>query len=1095
MLAPIIVLGLGGVGSEIVAKLERKVKKKKLDSPMLFATLDTDINTINRIQKEGFEGCQVQISKNMTVKEYLKEYEQAKEWFSTTEGLNIKSMTEGAGQVRAISRLAFEVAVKNDSLSGLEGRIRHLFQISNEGGQQAPRILIVSSLAGGTGSGILLPIALYLRRYFQQALHISTVIIKGMFIMPDVFEDIIGSNFEQASIQANAYAAIKELEAFMKKGDGYLEPEFQSKLYLQLPSSGSEELEEYHTLPYNYCYLFGRKNVEGKGLRNFQDYLDYTVECIYAQAFSPMQELNNSIEDNVFRITTAGIRECGKEGFKRFCSAGISVLEYPYEDIVRILALRKGSRALTEQWSMIDKEYFNECKRMEELREKGIRVKNQSKRDFYIEYVESEKKNNIFIGKVYQDTVYDEKRNESNNSEKYGSEEPSWKLYWSNIEKAVSDWLLTNHTLKESEEDILQFLESGREFYYHRGRDEIIMLQNLYEDFLENMNEELNKKRSIAGTKFFGKRVEEEKKDKAYFEYWLQKDGNYIHPNAVRYFLYHSIKLFQDKKEYFRKEISEQKTQLEQSRNSMLDRHHFYSNAFLNNFLNKSEIMAIYNRIGNGMEIIKQYQQSILLEHIAAKGCEFFERLSEEYEHFYEVFEYNVQQYMERAEDIQQRLWDTDGTIKKYVCCNQTCLDKMGIATFDTRNDVEIAGEISKVIFNSIFEKVMQGDHKENYHIVFQKVLIQHWEEELKSKYKHVLNMDILNAIEQEGMYLSQSGIRGRAYIETQMERMWGVASPFIRVNNENAGLNKVFCSYSFLLENEKDHIRNQIIQILKNNGGTVDVEGAIDQYTIIFYKVLYGLAPYDLKDMSIVKEENADKFEMGNMSRFYYQMLENVRYSQITPHIDWNWNCFNVLPDFNYEYQLYLENIVYQIFIYKCVVDLKEVQDIGEEQSRKKKYTMTIGDRNVYEDVLREILFKYFIKDLSAVKKIYAELKKEIQKNIQKGRKEESLVFFKEGQLQKRKKILEVIYCVCAEGEVQEEYDVLSRKLVYAWIDLLWFILTQFHRKEEALDKLASICHREVKDFNLNHEPSRLYNDIVSALRDKMREMERKIL
>ena len=1095
MLAPIIVLGLGGVGSEIVARLERKVKKKKLDSPMLFATLDTDINTINRIQKDGFEGCQVQISKNMTVREYLKEYEQAKEWFSATEGLNIKSMTEGAGQVRAISRLAFEVAVKNDALNGLEGRIRNLFQISQERGQQAPRVMIVSSLAGGTGSGILLPIALYLRRYFQQALHISTVIIKGMFLLPDVFEDIIGSNFEQASIQANAYAAIKELEAFMKKGDGYLEPDFQSKLYLQLPSSGSQELEEYRALPYNYCYLLGGKNTEGKGLRNFQEYLDYTAECIYAQAFSPMQELNNSIEDNVFRITTTGIREYEKEGFKRFCSAGISVLEYPYEDIVKILALRKGSRTLTEQWSIIDKEYFNECKRMEELREKGLRVKNQSKRDFYIQYVESEKKSNIFIEKIYQETIFDEKENESNNSEKYESGESSWKLYWSNIESAVNDWLATNHVLKVSEEDIFQLLYNGREFPYHRERNEIIMLQNLYEEFLEDMNTELNKKRSIAGTKFFGKRTEEEKKDKAYFEYWLKKDENYIHPNAVRYFLYHAIKMFQDKREWLRKEISEQKEQIEQSRNSMLDRQSLNSFAFINNLFHKSEILAFYNRIDYGMEVIKQYQQNVLLEQISAKGCEFFERLSEEYEHFYDVFEYNVQQYLERAEDIQQQFEETDGTIKKYVCCNQICLDKMGTVTFDTRNDVEIAGEISKVIFDSISEKVMQGEHEENYHVVFQNVLIQHWEEELKLKYKHILNMDILNAIEQESIYLAQNGLKGRAYIENKMDKMWDVASPFVRVNNENAGLNKEFCTYSSLLENEKDHIRNQIIHMLKNNGGTVDADGAIDQYTIIFYKVLYGLAPYDLKDMCIVKEENTDKFEMGNMSRFYYQMLENVRYSQITPHIDWNWNCINVLPDFNYKYQLYLENMVYQIFIYKCMVDLEEILDKEERQGSKKKYAMTINDKSIHEDVLREILFKYFIKDLLLVKKIYAELKKEIQKTIQKGRKKESLILFKGEQLRDRKNLLEVIYCMCTEGELQEEYDMLSRKLVYAWIDLLWFILTQFHRREEAFNELYDLCYKEIEYFRLNHDNSRLCNDIISAIRDKMREMERKIL
>ena len=71
MLAPIIVLGLGGVGSDVVTRLERKVSNKDLKGRVLFAVIDTDVNTMDKILREEFEGCRIQISKNMTVKEYL----------------------------------------------------------------------------------------------------------------------------------------------------------------------------------------------------------------------------------------------------------------------------------------------------------------------------------------------------------------------------------------------------------------------------------------------------------------------------------------------------------------------------------------------------------------------------------------------------------------------------------------------------------------------------------------------------------------------------------------------------------------------------------------------------------------------------------------------------------------------------------------------------------------------------------------------------------------------------------------------------------------------------------------------------------------
>ena len=48
MLAPIIVLGLGGVGSDVVTRLERKVSNKDLKGRVLFAVIDTDVNTMDK---------------------------------------------------------------------------------------------------------------------------------------------------------------------------------------------------------------------------------------------------------------------------------------------------------------------------------------------------------------------------------------------------------------------------------------------------------------------------------------------------------------------------------------------------------------------------------------------------------------------------------------------------------------------------------------------------------------------------------------------------------------------------------------------------------------------------------------------------------------------------------------------------------------------------------------------------------------------------------------------------------------------------------------------------------------------------------------
>lgn len=1083
MLTPIIVLGLGGIGSEIVKRLEKKVKEMNLESRALFAVIDTDINTMNRIQQEGFEGTFVQISKNMTVKEYLNQYEQAKDWFSETEGLNIKSMTEGAGQVRAISRLAFDVAVRNGSLNGLEEKIRHLFQITEREEQQAPRILVVSSLAGGTGSGIVMPLALYMRRYFEEVLHIRTVIIKGMFIMPDVFKDIIGNNFEQVSIEANAYAAIKELEAFNKKGEGYLAENYARKMHLKLPIVASDKVEEYSTLPYNYCYLFGGKNIKGNSLRSFQDYLNYAVECIYAQAFSPMQELNNSIEDNVFRIASTGIGQYSKEGVKRFCSAGIAVLEYPYEDIVRMLALKKAGMILSEQWSLIDGEYLKECIRQEELRTKGVYVSNQTKSTFYIEYVEGQKEGNIFAKKIYMDTVRGEKDADENFSPK-----ESWILYWENIEEVVKKWLLPSNSLKELQEQVCESLKAGIDYRYHRIKNEITVLKDDYEELIKQSKEELEKKRSVVNTKFFGKRMEEEKGDGAYYETWLKKEGNFIHPNAIRFFLYQAIKMFREKQEVLKQRIVEEDKALKESLDRASDKLDLFPIGFLNDLFYRGEVKKIYNKISSGMQVLKQYQEDVLLEQIAIKGCELFEKLSEEYEAFYKVFDYNVQKYAERRMDIEQRIQNVTGTIKRYVCCDQKSLKRMEDATIDVHNDVEIAGEISELIYRSISENCDFRKNLSDYHSVFQDILIQHWEMELKEKYNYILDKDILDALAQEYMYVSGNEVRNKRYIEDKMESMWNIASPFMGISDASIGLCKNFCTYNACLEKKKDYIRNELIQMLKDSGGTADMEDAINQYTIIFYKVIYGLAPHSLKEMSIVWDESKKDFNMGNISKSYYQMLQNAKYSKMTPHIDWNWNRFDIMPDFNIDFQEYLENITYQMFMYKCAMDLTVIID-DEDVLR---YSMIFNKKNKYSTTLHEILIEYFIKDLSMVTELQFKVEKEIHDWIREGKKREEFPFLASNQSWGMDPggIFEVICCVSIDGGVREYHNSILGKMVNALVDLLWNILRRFYEDEKARVKLKDLIFEQWKKYKDRSKNAVIKNDIGSALREKLREI-----
>ena len=69
MIAPTLIIGLGGTGSEIVSKIEEEYRGTR--ERIGYAIFDTDANELRAIKKAGFTGALIQTSENLTVGEYL----------------------------------------------------------------------------------------------------------------------------------------------------------------------------------------------------------------------------------------------------------------------------------------------------------------------------------------------------------------------------------------------------------------------------------------------------------------------------------------------------------------------------------------------------------------------------------------------------------------------------------------------------------------------------------------------------------------------------------------------------------------------------------------------------------------------------------------------------------------------------------------------------------------------------------------------------------------------------------------------------------------------------------------------------------------
>ena len=154
MAAPTLLVGLGGTGSKIVKQVRLLAKSHHMENNLSYVVFDTDVNELAAIREETPEIKVVQTSTKQTVGEYLDKDTYARDnWFPVNKILNRKTLSEGAGQVRAISRLALNTAIKAGKMTPLHQAVEQLYKLNGESTMQAMRVILVSSLCGGTGSG------------------------------------------------------------------------------------------------------------------------------------------------------------------------------------------------------------------------------------------------------------------------------------------------------------------------------------------------------------------------------------------------------------------------------------------------------------------------------------------------------------------------------------------------------------------------------------------------------------------------------------------------------------------------------------------------------------------------------------------------------------------------------------------------------------------------------------------------------------------------------------------------------------------------------------------------------------------------------
>jgi hypothetical protein len=143
----------------------------------------------------------------------------------------------------------------------LRQKLRSLLGDSSEDGETLD-LYVVASLAGGTGSGLLLPITLYLRRLLKNEYNVTNINAKAILALPDVCEAMLTAE-QQIKARANAYAAVRELNGMTANAFGKANISFKlgdetDKILGLLYDSDSPESKTEEAAPFSEICLFKR---------------------------------------------------------------------------------------------------------------------------------------------------------------------------------------------------------------------------------------------------------------------------------------------------------------------------------------------------------------------------------------------------------------------------------------------------------------------------------------------------------------------------------------------------------------------------------------------------------------------------------------------------------------------------------------------------------------------------------------------------------------------------------------------------------------------------------------------------------------------
>ena len=549
---PTILIGLGGIGSETVDNIYSYMTDEERKKTAV-AILDTDVGDL---QKRKHVKVKIQTSPAVKVENYVYNHQEVMEWFPYKYDRILKlMMSHGAGQIRAVSRLALYSALDEGRVYALDREIEKLSELNDSQYNESVNVIIVGSINGGTCSGSFLQMGLYMRRYFLERNPNISIFIQGVFLLPHAITKTGAiAESEWGNLESNAYAALKELNAMMS-------PSIVNKHTIHLEyRPGADSKITIVNQPYDNILFFDYENSKDQHLDRLSEYKLLLSETVYNAYISPIAEDYQSR----FVNTILGFIKNNHESY--YSASSVNKLIYPYEDIVEYLSLEWIIDDIGREWLKYDKDYDVARRSYTKSLDAGANPPQPQLSEIYIDNIDRLEHDTAspFEGMVFRQTrIIDKETSEV----KATKDERYYEALIEHIENAIKqDKDFQKHMKRCTTKNSANFSKT------QTALNEINRLESYRRKFEVNAKKIIQRHKNnliydiISRSCDRESGVEIDTKKKYNINHWIMPGEEAMHPVATRYFLYRLKQRIDSDLEKLKEEVKKAKEDVDSYR-------------------------------------------------------------------------------------------------------------------------------------------------------------------------------------------------------------------------------------------------------------------------------------------------------------------------------------------------------------------------------------------------------------------------------------------------------------------------------------------------------------------------------------------------